>query len=112
MGRAEHGSYCLLKNEADAPGREKGFQRPAIEETDDATFDGDADQRRDQKRERDRDRQRPAEILRRGVAEEFLHDEGGVGAEHHHFAVRHVDDAHHAERDGEADGRKKQDRSE
>ena len=32
-----------------------------------------------------------------------LHDEGRVGAEHHHFAVRHVDDAHHAEGDRQAD---------
>jgi hypothetical protein len=28
---------------------------------------------------------------------------GGVGAEHDHLAMRHVDDAHHAERDGETD---------
>ena len=45
-------------------------------------------------------------------ADEFLHDEGRVGAEHHHFAMRHVDDAHHAEGDGKADRRQQQHRAE
>ena len=35
-----------------------------------------------------------------------------VGAEHHHLAVRHVDDAHHAEGDGEADRGEQQHRAE
>ena len=43
---------------------------------------------------------------------ELLHDEGGVGAEHHHLAMRHVDDAHDAEGDGKADGGKQQHRAE
>ncbi len=33
----------------------------------------------------------------------LLHHVGGVGAEHHELAVRHVDDAHDAERDRETD---------
>ena len=33
--------------------------------------------------------------------ETFLHDEGRIGAHHHQFAVRHVDDPHQAEDDGE-----------
>ena len=41
-----------------------------------------------------------------------MDDERGVGPEHHHFAVRHVDDAHHAEGYGEADRGKQQDRAE
>ena len=41
-----------------------------------------------------------------------LHDVGGVGAEHHQLAVRHVDDAHDAERDRQADGDQHQHRSE
>ena len=40
-----------------------------------------------------------------------LDDEGRVGAEHHHLAVRHVDDAHDAEGDGQADRREQQHRS-
>ena len=42
----------------------------------------------------------------------LLHDEGGVGAEHHHLAMRHVDDAHDAEGDGEADRGEQQHRAE
>ena len=44
----------------------------------------------------------------RQIAHEFLHHERGVGAQHHHLAVRHVDDAHDAEGDGEPDGRQQQ----
>ena len=36
-------------------------------------------------------------------AENVLHDVGRVGADRDHFAVRHVDDAHQAEGDGEAE---------
>ena len=39
-------------------------------------------------------------------------DEGGVGAEHDHLAMGHVDDAHHAEGDGEPDRGKQQHRAE
>ncbi len=35
---------------------------------------------------------------------ELLHDVRRVGAQHHELAVGHVDDAHHAEGDGQADG--------
>ena len=41
-----------------------------------------------------------------------LHDVGRVGAEHHQLAVRHVDDAHDAERDRQADGDQHQHRAE
>ena len=41
--------------------------------------------------------------LRQRRRQQALHDEGRVGAEHHHFAMRHVDDAHDAEGDREAD---------
>ena len=40
---------------------------------------------------------------------DLLDDEGRVGAEHDHFAVGHVDDAHDAEGDGKADGGEQQD---
>ena len=39
-----------------------------------------------------------------------LHDIGRIGAEHHHFAMRHIDDAHDAEGDRKADRRQKQNR--
>jgi hypothetical protein len=45
-------------------------------------------------------------------ADDFLHDEGRVGAQHDHLAVRHVDDAHGAEGDGKPDRRQQQHRAE
>ncbi|MNY09817.1 hypothetical protein D3C86_1427560 [compost metagenome] len=42
------------------------------------------------------------------AADHLLHHEGGVSADHHHLAMGHVDDAHHAEGDGKADGREQQ----
>ena len=72
----------------------------------------DADGAGDEEGERQGDDQRPVEQAGRGVADDLLHDEGRVGAEHHHLAMRHVDDAHHAEGDGEADGREQQHRAE
>ena len=46
------------------------------------------------------------------IADDLLDDEGRIGAEHDHLAMRHVDDAHHAEGDGEADGGEQQHRAE
>ena len=40
-----------------------------------------------------------------------LHDVGRVGAQHHQLAVRHVDDAHDAERDRQPDGDQHEHRS-
>jgi len=39
----------------------------------------------------------------------LLHRERRVGAEHHHFAMRHVDDAHDTEGDGQANCSQEQD---
>ena len=45
---------------------------------------------------------RPKSVKRRGRGrDQLLHDKGGVGADHHHLAMRHVDDAHHPEGDGQ-----------
>ncbi|MNL50050.1 hypothetical protein D3C87_1730320 [compost metagenome] len=41
-----------------------------------------------------------------------MHHEGGVGAQHDHLAMGHVDDPHHAEGDGKADGGEQQNRAE
>ena len=67
---------------------------------------------RDQEGERQRDQQRGVEQVRRGGADDLLHDEGRVGAQHHHLAMRHVDHAHGAEGDGEPDRRQQQHRAE
>ena len=56
--------------------------------------------------------QRGVEEPRRLGADHLLHHEGGVGPEHHHLAMGHVDDAHLAEGDGKADRREKEHRAE
>ena len=65
----------------------------------------------DQERARDGDGERVVEQAGRLGADDLLHDERRVGAQHHHLAVRHVDDAHDAEGDGEADGGEQQHRA-
>ena len=49
---------------------------------------------------------------RRIGADQRLDYEGRIGADHHHLAMGHVDDPHHAEGDGEPDGREQQHRAE
>ena len=53
----------------------------------------------DEERRGNGDEDRRADVVRHRE----LHDVGRVGAEHHQLAVRHVDDAHDAERDRQAD---------
>ena len=89
-----------------------GFQRTTVEEADHRALDQDAHQRGEQEGERQGDGQRPVEQIRRLLTNEFLHHEGGVGAQHHHFAMRHVDDAHDAEGDGKANGSEEEHRAE
>src|SRR5947207_4582961 len=44
-------------------------------------------------------------LFRSHVAQKQLLDlVGCIGAQHHHLAMRHVDDAHHTEGNGKADG--------
>jgi len=45
-------------------------------------------------------------------AEKLLADIGGISAEHDHFAMRHIDDAHDAKGDGEPDRCEQQDAAE
>ena len=105
VGGAEHGAHGLLQHQREAPGRQQRFQRAAIEKADDAAFDQDADGPGDEKRQRHRDQQRVIEQAGIAGADDLLHHEGGVGADHHHLAMGHVDDAHDAEGDGKTDRR-------
>ena len=68
----------------------------------------DARQPRHEERRRNRHQDRER---RCGPGISQLHDVGRVGAEHHQLAVRHVDDAHDAERDRQADGDQHQHRA-
>ena len=60
-----------------------------------------------EERHRQRDEQGPLEML----GHELLYHVGGVGAEHDHLAVGHVDDTHDAEGDGKSDGGEQQHRT-
>ncbi|MND97065.1 hypothetical protein D3C80_893750 [compost metagenome] len=97
-----------MQDERDAPGGEQRFQRPAIEEADDAALHHQADKTRHQKGGRQGNRQRPVKQAGEMAADHLLHHESGVSTDHHHLAMRHVDDAHHAEGDGKADGGQQQ----
>ncbi|MBA7700191.1 hypothetical protein ES703_108900 [subsurface metagenome] len=112
VGRTEGGAHRLLQHQRETPGGEQCLQRTAVEETDDAALDGDPDRAGDQKGERHRDQQRIVEQAGIGGADHLLHHEGGVGADHHHLAMRHVDDAHDTEGDGKTNGGEQQHRAE
>ena len=66
----------------------------------------------DQEGQRNGDGERIVEQRRIVRSDHILHHEGHIGADHHHLAVRHVDDAHDAEGDGKPDGGEQQHRAE
>ena len=111
IGGTEDRAHELLQHQTQSPGGKQGFQRPAVQKTDDAAFDGDPERAGHQESGGNGDEQRQVESGRRIQAERFLDHECGVGAEHDHLAVGHVDDAHHAECDRETDGGQQQNRS-
>ena len=63
-------------------------------------LDQHASQRCNQERRRNGHEDRDAGVS----GHRHLDNVGGVGAEHHQLAVRHVDDSHDAERNRESDG--------
>src|SRR6202522_3608215 len=105
-------AHRLLEDQRESPGGQQGLERSAVKEADDGAFDDDADAAPHHKRQRHGDHQGVVEQCRIVVADDFLHDKGNVGADHHHLAMRHVDDAHDAEGNGEADGGEQQHRAE
>jgi hypothetical protein len=72
----------------------------------------DADQRRGEEGDRDRSQQVPVERARQIGPEDALHGPGRIGADHQQLAVRHVDHAHHAIGDRQAERGEQQDRAE
>ena len=81
----------LLKDQRYAPRCEQRFERPAVEPADDQPLDQDAGDSGRQKGNRQGDQQRIAEQARPGGSNDLLHRERGIGTQHHHLAVRHVD---------------------
>src|SRR5260221_13039817 len=79
--------------------------RSAVEEADDAALQGYPHRRRGQEGDRHGGEEVAVDPLRRQEgAEELLHYESAVAAEHDHPGMCHIYDAHHAEGDGEAEG--------
>lgn len=88
------------------------FQAGDHRKPDDAAFDHQTDQRRKEEGQWQGDGKRPVEQPRIIGADHLLHHESDIGAQHNHFAMRHVDDAHDAKGNSKADGRKQQDGTE
>src|SRR5690606_24184502 len=111
VGGAENRADCLLEDEGKTPGGEEGFEGAAIEPADDAALDADPDGAGDEEGGGQGDEKGIVEQKREVSADDQLDEEGGVGPEHDHFAVGHVDDAHDAEGDGETDGGEEENRA-
>ena len=112
VGRAEERAHRLLKDQAEPPGGEQRLERAAIEEADQGLLDDDAEDAGDDEGGRNREQKAPVRDGGEEGRDELLDDEGGVGADHHDLAVRHVDHAHHAEGDGQPSGGEEEDRAE
>ena len=110
--RAEDRAHQLLQHQADAPGGQQGFERAAVQEADHPALQDRAHQRRCAEAHRNGRHQVPAEQRgRQPGLKDALHDVGGVGADHHQLAVRHVDHAHQSVGDGQAQRGQKQHRA-
>ena len=92
--RAEDEQRALAQQQAEAPGRDQRGEQLAVEAADDHALQHHA---REPCAHRAEDHGDAA-----GHAGE-IGERGDVGADHHHLAVRHVDDAHHAEDDDQPD---------
>ena len=102
--QAEFQPHRLLDENADAPGGEQRVEHAAVEAPDDDALDHQPEQRRHDEGERNGDQDA-------GMQPDARHH-GRVGADHHQFAVRHVDDAHDAVSDGETERDEQQNRAE
>ncbi|MCY1165431.1 hypothetical protein D9M73_53370 [compost metagenome] len=84
----------MLQHQADAPGGQQRFQRPAVQKAYHAALQHGAHECRRHKGHRHGSQQIPVKGSRQVFLEQALHHVGSVGANHHQFPVRHVDDAH------------------
>ena len=107
--RAEDAAHQLLQHQADAPGGQQGFERAAVEKADDAALQRRTHERSGHEGHRHRGQQVPVKQARQEFLKHALHHVGGVSADHHQLAVRHVDDAHEAIGDGQPERHQQQD---
>ena len=91
--QAEFEPHRLLDENADAPGGEQRIEHAAIEAADDDAFDRKPEQRRHDEGQRNGDQNAGAQPQARHHRR--------VRADHHQFAMGHVDHAHDAVGDGE-----------
>ena len=110
--RAEDHTRRLDQHQGEAPGGEQGFQRAAVEPADHRALEQHADGGRGEESDRHGGQQVPVEVVGKVAAEQALHGIGGIRADHQQLAVGHVDHAHHAVGDGQAQRREQQDGAE
>ena len=101
--KAEFKPHRLLDQDCDAPGRQQGIKQATIQATHDDALDGETDQRRYDEGQRNGDEDIGPE------PDAGQHRD--VGADHHHLAMGHVDDAHRAIGDGKTQRHQQKDRA-
>ncbi len=101
-----------MQDQADAPGGEQGFKWPPIKKTDHAALNRHPRKAGNDEGQWHRRDERVSQHVRCIIAAQLLHHICRIGAYHNHFAMRHVDHAHHTEGNGKSDRREQQDRAE
>ena len=110
---AENRTCRLLQDQADAPGSQQRIDLTAVQPGNDQLFQHDTEQERRRKGERQRCDVVPvAHGAWQKCREHLLGDVGHVCADHNELAVRHVDDAHQSERDGQSERGQQDNRAE
>ncbi len=94
-GVAEDAGDQADQEQAQPPGGEHRVDHAAVEEADQRALDQHADRAHDQRGDHQHGDPDVDPLLRR--------EDRGIAAEHQEFAMREVDDPHHAEDDGEPD---------
>jgi hypothetical protein len=100
--RTESEQGALGEDEADAPCHDQGAEFAAVEMPHDQPFQHHTKKAHGHRRKQHGKRQRHAPMHR---------DTCRIGAEHHEFAMRQVDDVHHAQDDNEPERRQEQEGS-
>ena len=95
---AEHVLRCLLQDERHADGDEECVEGTLVHPLDDRGLEDEAEQPGEEERHRDGEHDGDA-----GAGDDLLGGVRGVGAGHEELAVRHVDHAHLAERERQAE---------
>ena len=95
----------LLKNQADTPGGQQGFQRTAVQPADHSAFQKNTDRATHDEGEGNRDQHvGVVNRLKGRQLEDQLHHIGGVGPEHDQLAMGEIDHPHQAKHNGKSKG--------